>query len=90
MPQDLNVALASRHRIKLQGAETLAKILFSLDRRNREAIEDHLHSNNINKEEGLELRRLVASFTQRRPGFEPRSSHVGFVVDKVALGQVIS
>jgi hypothetical protein len=24
----------------------------------------------------------------RRPGFDPRSVHVGFVVDKVALGQV--
>jgi hypothetical protein len=24
------------------------------------------------------------------PGFEPRSGHVGFVVDKVALGQVFS
>jgi hypothetical protein len=30
------------------------------------------------------------SFPPRRPGFEPRSSHVGFVVDKVALGQVFS
>jgi hypothetical protein len=26
----------------------------------------------------------------RRPGFEPGSGHVGFVVDKVALGQVFS
>jgi hypothetical protein len=25
-----------------------------------------------------------------RPGFDPRSGHVGFVVDKVALGQVFS
>jgi hypothetical protein len=25
-----------------------------------------------------------------RPGFEPGSGHVGFVVDKVALGQVFS
>jgi hypothetical protein len=24
------------------------------------------------------------------PGFEPKSGHVGFVVDKVALGQVFS
>jgi hypothetical protein len=35
-----------------------------------------------------ELRRLVAGFPPRRPGFEPRSGYVGFVVDKVALGQV--
>jgi hypothetical protein len=35
-------------------------------------------------------RRLVAGFPPRRPGFEPRSGHVGFVVDKVALGQVFS
>jgi hypothetical protein len=34
------------------------------------------------------LKRLVAGFPQRRPGFEPGSDHVGFVVDKVALGQV--
>jgi hypothetical protein len=35
---------------------------------------------------------LFISFflTQRRPGFDPRASHVGFVVDKVALGQVSS
>jgi hypothetical protein len=26
----------------------------------------------------------------RNPGFEPRSGHVGFVVDEVALGQVFS
>jgi hypothetical protein len=35
-----------------------------------------------------QLRRLVAGFLPRRPGFDPRSGHVGFVVDKVALGQV--
>jgi hypothetical protein len=27
-----------------------------------------------------------ASFPPRRPGFEPRSGQMGFVVDKVALG----
>jgi hypothetical protein len=32
----------------------------------------------------------VAGFPPRRTGFEPRSGHVGFVVDKVALGQVFS
>jgi hypothetical protein len=37
-----------------------------------------------------QLRRLVAGFPKRRPGFEPRSRHVGFVVNKVALGQVFS
>jgi hypothetical protein len=31
-----------------------------------------------------------AGFPQRRPGFEPRSGHVEFVVDKVAQGQVFS
>jgi hypothetical protein len=36
------------------------------------------------------LRLLVASFTLLRPGFEPMSVHVGFVVDKVTLGQVSS
>jgi hypothetical protein len=34
------------------------------------------------------LRRLVADLPQRRIVFEPGSVHVGFVVDKVALGQV--
>jgi hypothetical protein len=35
-------------------------------------------------------KRLAAGFPPRRPGFEPGSGHVGFVVDKVALGQVFS
>jgi hypothetical protein len=34
------------------------------------------------------FRRLVAGLPQRRLGFDPRSVHVGFVVDKVTLGQV--
>jgi hypothetical protein len=33
---------------------------------------------------------LAAGFPLRLPGFDPRSGHVGFVVDKVALGQVSS
>jgi hypothetical protein len=37
-----------------------------------------------------QLRRLVARFPPRRPGFEPRSGHMGFLVDKVALGPVFS
>jgi hypothetical protein len=35
-----------------------------------------------------QLKRLVAGFSPRLPGFKPGSSHVGFVVEKVALGQV--
>jgi hypothetical protein len=34
------------------------------------------------------LRRLAAGLPPRRPGFDPGSVHVGFVVEKVALGQV--
>jgi hypothetical protein len=34
------------------------------------------------------LRRLVAGLPPRRPGFDPGSVRVGFLVDKVALGQV--
>jgi hypothetical protein len=34
------------------------------------------------------LRQLVAGIPPRRPGFDPGSVHVGFVVDKVAVGQV--
>jgi hypothetical protein len=37
-----------------------------------------------------QLKRLVAGFPPQRPGFEPGSGHVGFGVDKVALGQVFS
>jgi hypothetical protein len=33
---------------------------------------------------------LVAGFSTRPPGFEPRSGNMGFVLDKVALGQVSS
>jgi hypothetical protein len=33
------------------------------------------------------LRRLVAGLSSQRPGFDPKSVHVRFVVDKVALGQ---
>jgi hypothetical protein len=34
------------------------------------------------------LRALVAGLSPRRPGFDLGPVHVGFVVDKVALGQV--
>jgi hypothetical protein len=34
------------------------------------------------------FRRLDAGLPARRPGFDPGSVYVGFVVDKVALGQV--
>jgi hypothetical protein len=37
-----------------------------------------------------QFKRLVDGFPPRRPGFKPESSHVGFVVDKAALGQVFS
>jgi len=35
----------------------------------------------------LWFRQLVAGLSQRSPGFVPGSMHVGFVADKVALGQ---
>jgi hypothetical protein len=35
-------------------------------------------------------RRLVPDLSQRRPGLVPGSAHVGFVVDKVTLRQIIS
>jgi hypothetical protein len=37
-----------------------------------------------------QLKRLVAGFPSRRPGFDPGSGQVGSVVDKVVLGQVFS
>jgi hypothetical protein len=36
------------------------------------------------------FRRLVAGLTQRRPGFEPESSHVRYTVNRAALEQVFS
>jgi hypothetical protein len=33
---------------------------------------------------------LVTGFTPQRPGFTPTAVHAGFVVDKMALGQVFS
>jgi hypothetical protein len=33
---------------------------------------------------------MVASLLPRMPGFAPGSVHVGFVVDKVALGQEVA
>jgi len=35
------------------------------------------------------LRRRVTVFSTRRPAFNPGSIHVGFVVDEVALGQIL-
>jgi hypothetical protein len=35
------------------------------------------------------LRREVAGFPTQRSGFEPGSGHVGFMVDKAAMGQVL-
>jgi hypothetical protein len=34
------------------------------------------------------LRRLVTGLSPRRPGFASGLTHVGFVVDKVTLGQI--
>jgi hypothetical protein len=36
------------------------------------------------------LTRLVADYPPQRPGFEPRSGLVGFVVDKAALVHIFS
>jgi hypothetical protein len=38
----------------------------------------------------MQLRCSVDGFTKLQDGFHLRSGHVGFVVDKVTLGQVIS
>jgi hypothetical protein len=35
-------------------------------------------------------KKIVPNFSPRRPGFNPGSGYVGFVVDRVALGQVFS
>jgi hypothetical protein len=36
------------------------------------------------------LRRLVTAFSPLQPKFSPKLGHVGFVVDKVTLGQIYS
>jgi hypothetical protein len=36
------------------------------------------------------LKRLVAGFPPQRPGFDPISGYVDFVLDRVVLGQVFS
>jgi hypothetical protein len=38
----------------------------------------------------LQLRQLVASFSQQMPRFILRAVFMGFVVDKVALGQIFA
>jgi hypothetical protein len=48
-----------------------------------------------NRSNGHYIGRAIAKAVSRwlpprRPGFDPRSDHVGFVVDKVTLGQVFS
>jgi hypothetical protein len=38
----------------------------------------------------IQLTSFAPNILSRRPGFEARSGDVGFVVDKVAMGQVFS
>jgi hypothetical protein len=51
----------------------------------------HLHLQDqrvsLARKDTPQLRQLVAGFPLQWPGVEPRRGHVGFVVDKVALGQ---
>jgi hypothetical protein len=46
--------------------------------------------NQCNRMLKFNVRQLVADFPLRRTVFEARSGHMGFVVDKMALGQVFS
>jgi len=34
------------------------------------------------------VRQLGTGLTSRRPGFNPRIVHVGFVIEEIALGEV--
>jgi hypothetical protein len=54
------------------------------------SLQRYSYSNVPGLEAVPQLRRLVAGFSPRRPWFEPRSGHVRFVVNKVALGKVFS
>jgi hypothetical protein len=57
---------------------------------NYSAVAD-LHTLQITKASAKpQLKRLVAGFPPRRPGLDPGCGQVGFVVDKVVLGQVFS
>jgi hypothetical protein len=46
--------------------------------------------NPVNTSHFCKIHCNIVLFPPRRPGFDPRSCHVEFVVDKVALGQVFS
>jgi hypothetical protein len=51
-------------------------------------LSEWFHAQLSTREAVSELRRLVDGLSSPRPGFAPGSVHVGYVVDKVALGQV--
>jgi hypothetical protein len=65
---------------------TSKKVVFTLPWKQRQNISGNFR---ISVELTLiPLRRLATDFPPRWPRFDPRSGHVGFIVDKVSLGQV--
>jgi hypothetical protein len=47
------------------------------------------HSMNLQCRENLNCSSLVSRYKVLRPGFSPSAVHIGFLLDKVSLGQVI-
>jgi hypothetical protein len=75
------------HQKELQTA-----FMVSTDRKTQGQEEDGLISEDGNRplRRSREGSATAQACSRRRPGFEPRSGHVGFMVDKVVLGQVFS
>jgi hypothetical protein len=74
------------HGIFLCGLTKITKKKKSLSQDNQYSV---LDSNQASQQYKSEKGRAIAQ-APRRAGFEPRSGHVGFVVDKVSLEQDFS
>jgi hypothetical protein len=82
-------------KLLLKNTESHHLILGAVEKNRAEGrnivyIDFYVHSNYNSTKAMPQLKWLVAGFPPRRPEFKPGSGHVGFVVDKVALGQVFS
>jgi hypothetical protein len=74
----LRVTAEQRVRGIVVGVEILGAMIFTPSKINAE----------LTRTPGRPMTQAVSRRPPRRPGFAPRSIRVGFVVDKVALGQV--
>jgi hypothetical protein len=67
---------------------TTADVLFSVKMNCKTQGQKCADCSNIDLKAVTWLRRLVAGLSPQRPEVDPGSVHVGFLVNKVALGQV--